>query len=142
MQHLVVVINKYLKFIDNKNQINMYYEIGKYIDENNLNYKEIELYLRKYYGLVIAFTERNLKNMVRFSKYNENLLKKLEQITWKNILVIMKNSNDLIDICIKYKPTKKELIDYIKNKKPLTINEFLEIDDTLEELIKLKGVIL
>ena len=67
---------------------------------------------------------------------------KFEKITWKNILVIMKNQIDLIDLCIKYKPSKNELIDYIKNKKQLVLNKELELDDTLEELIKLKGVIL
>lgn len=138
MDKIIDIINSYLFDIDNKKQIHMYYEIGYYIKENNIDVKKLALYIREKLGLTIAFTDRNLNNMVKFSNYNKALLNKLEQITWKNILVIMKHNDDLIDICIKYKPTKQELEDFINNHKKLKNNDIIEMDDTLEELINLR----
>ena len=128
------IIEKYLNNINNEKQIQMFYEIGNIIRSNNINVIELSLYLKKQYGVVIAFTDRNLNNMIKFSNYDKSLLNKLKQITWKNILLIMKNNQDLIDICIKYKPTKKELEDYINKDKKLKKNDIIELDDMLEEL--------
>lgn len=138
MDKIMDIINSYIFDIDNKKQINMYYEIGRYIKENNIDIKKLALYIRENLGLTIAFTDRNLNNMIKFSNYNKSLLNKLEQITWKNILVIMKHDESLIDLCIKYKPTKQELEDYINIHKKLKNNDIIEMDDTLEELINLR----
>lgn len=138
MDKIMDIINSYIFDIDNKKQINMYYEIGHYIKENNIDIKKLTLYIRENLGLTIAFTDRNLNNMIKFSNYNKSLLNKLEQITWKNILVIMKHDESLIDLCIKYKPTKQELEDYINIHKKLKNNDIIEMDDTLEELINLR----
>ena len=132
------IIQKYIEDIDNEKQIMMYYQIGSYIKENNLNVKNVSLYLKDKYGIVIAFTDRNLNNMIKFSNYSKELLKKLKKITWKNILVIMKNNDELIDICLKYKPTKQQLEEYINHNKKLEKNDIIELDDTLEELINLR----
>ena len=134
MNEVKNIIEKYLANIDNEKQIQMFYEIGTYIRINKLNIKEVQLYLRDVYGLTIVFTDRNLNNMIKFSEYDISLIEKLKKITWKNILIIMKHDNSLIDICIKCKPTKYELIDYINNNKKLRKNDIIEMDDMLEEL--------
>ncbi len=133
MDEIVKIIDSYLNDIDNSKQIDMFYEIGKKINDLKINKKDLELFIRGKYGLSIAFTDRNLSNMVKFSKYDKKLLNQFEQITWKNILVIMKYDISLIDICLKYKPTKYELLDYINNKK-IKKNDIIEEDDTLIEL--------
>lgn len=138
MEHIQYLIETYLDNIDNQKQITMYYNIGLYIRTHKLNTKELELFLKDKYGIVIAFTERNLNNMVKFSNYNKTKLSKLVNITWKNILVIMKYSDDLIDICLEYKPTKYQLENYIKNNKQLQKNDIIELDDTLDELKKIR----
>lgn len=127
--------------LTNQKLIGMYYQVGSLIKEYQpKQIKDLELYLKNKYGVVIAFTERNLINMIHFSNLNPNLLSKLKDITWKNILVIMKeNDESLIDLCLKYKPTKQELLNYLKNNKELKLNLQLELDDTLEELWKLQS---
>lgn len=127
--------------LTNQKLIEMYYQIGSFIQEYQpKQIKELERYLKNKYGVVIAFTERNLINMIHFSNLNPSLLSKLKDITWKNILVILKeNDESLIDLCLKYKPTKQELLNYLKNNKELKENLQLELDDTLEELWKLQS---
>lgn len=127
--------------LTNQKLIEMYYQIGSLIQQYQpKQIKELELYLKNKYGVVIAFTERNLINMIHFSNLNSDLLSKLKDITWKNILVILKeNDKSLIDVCLKYKPTKQELLNYLKNNKDLKMNSELELDDTLEELWKLQS---
>lgn len=126
------------KKIDNASIIDMYYQIGLILRNNRLKSKDTSFNLKQRYGIVIAFTERNLNNMIKFSSYDISYLPKLKKITWKNILVIMKNNDELIDICLEYNPTKQQLIDYIRKEKQLVKNESIEFDDTLEELIKLQ----
>lgn len=139
MDEIYIIIEGILKQnITNDILISMYYQIGKVIKKKKINTKELELYLKEKYGLVIAFSQRNLNNMTKFSNYNEEQLEKLKKITWKNILVIMKYDDSLINICIKYNPTKLELENYIKTNKKLKQNPNLELDDTLEEIKKLK----
>jgi len=133
-----IIKNNLNKNINNELLISMYYQIGLTIKNKNINTKELELFLKSKYGLLITFSQRNLNNMLKFSEYSEKQLKKLQKITWKNILVIMKYDDSLIDICIKYNPTKLELENYIKQNKTLKYNENIELDDTLEEIKKLK----
>ena len=139
MNDIVYIIENTLdKEIDNSSIINMYYQMGLKIKEYKLDIKDVDYHLKQKYGIVIAFTERNLNNMIKFSNYDASLLPKLQKITWKNILVILKNNDELIDTCLSYNPTKQQLIDYIKKNKKLIFNKDIEIDDTLEELKKLK----
>ena len=138
MDNIDKTINKYIDNIDNDKQIMMYYQLGNIIKEKKLNIRTVALYLKEKYGIVIAFTDRNLNNMVKFSNYTKEDLTKLKKITWKNILVIMKHSDDLIDICLEYKPTKQQLEDYINHNKNLKKNDIIELDDTLEELMNLR----
>ena len=128
------------KKITNESLIRMYYEIGNTIKNyTSKELKELELKLKYKYGVVIAFTDRNFIHMIHFSNYSNKLLPEFEKITWKNILVIMKEKDDsLIDICLEYNPTKQELINYIKKESSLKKNMELEMDDTLDELIRLQ----
>ncbi len=138
MNEIKIVIDKYLKKkIDNSTLIQMYYEVGCIIKDNDLNLTELELFLKHTYGLVIAFTKRNLLNMVKLSNQDTNTISKLKKITWKNCLVLLNGHLDLIDLVIEYNPTKQELLNYIKENKIFVKNEFLEHDDTLEEMIEL-----
>ena len=138
MEEIKNIIDKYLVNINNEQEILMFYEIGNYIKNNDINVKELQLYLRNIYGLSIVFTDRNLINMINFSKYDKDLINKLKNITWKNILVIMKHDINLIDICLECKPTKYELLDYINHNKKLEKNDIIEMDDMLEELKMLR----
>ena len=94
--------------LTNQTLIRMYYEIGSMMaDFDSKQIKKTEQMLKEKYGVVIAFTERNFIHMIHFSQYDLDLLPKLENITWKNHLVILKENNlKLIDICLEYKPTK------------------------------------
>ena len=126
--------------LTNQALIRMYYEIGSMMaDFDSKQIKKTEQMLKEKYGVVIAFTERNFIHMIHFSQYDLDLLPKLENITWKNHLVILKENNlKLIDICLEYKPTKQELVQYIKNNKELKKHDTIELDDTLEELLNLQ----
>lgn len=126
--------------LTNQALIRMYYEIGSMMaDFDSKQIKKTEQMLKEKYGVVIAFTERNFIHMIHFSQYDLDLLSKLENITWKNHLVILKENNlKLIDICLEYKPTKQELVQYIKNNKELKKHDTIELDDTLEELLNLQ----
>ena len=137
MDEIKKLINKYLnEQLTNSKEIELFYQIGNIIKNNKINIKELELFLKNEYGVIIAFTERNLKNMVEFSNYQN--IDEFKKITWKNILIIMKHGSQYIKTCLKYKPNKYELLDYIRNGKKLNINDTIEIDDMLEELLKLK----
>ncbi len=126
--------------LTNQALIRMYYEIGSMMaDFDSKQIKKTEQMLKEKSGVVIAFTERNFIHMIHFSQYDLDLLPKLENITWKNHLVILKeNDLKLIDICLEYKPTKQELVQYIKNNKELKKHDAIELDDTLEELLNLQ----
>ena len=115
--------------LTNQALIRMYYEIGSMMaDFDSKQIKKTEQMLKEKYGVVI-----------HFSQYDLDLLPKLENITWKNHLVILKENNlKLIDICLEYKPTKQELVQYIKNNKKLKKHDAIELDDTLEELLNLQ----
>lgn len=110
MENINQIIINYL----NKSEIdfiNMFYDIGEYIVKENINIDEIELYLKNKYGIVIAFTKRNLKNMILlYNKYDKNNLSELKKYDWLKITQILKN---------------KKINNYVNN-------------NTLEELKKLK----
>ena len=122
----------------------IYYEIGKYITINNINMYSVEDILRKKYGLLIGFTKRNIKNMIKFynlyKNYDINILKK---ISWDNHLIIMKykNKDELIDYCLNYNIDKNNLKKIIKNgfNKKYINNSYLENDTVTLEIIKFIG---
>ena len=97
--------------------VEIYYEIGKYIIEENYNIFKMEDNLRKEYGLLIGFTRRNIKNMIKFYKtykdYDINVLKK---IPWDNHLIILKTNNkdELLNYCLKYNIDKYDLKKILK----------------------------
>lgn len=126
--------------------VNIYYILGKYLNENKKSYNliyEAEDTLRKKYGLLIGFTRRNLNNMVKFYKiyqnYDINILKK---ISWDLHLIIMKQTNkkELINYCLKYNLDKENLNKIIKNGFDIkyTLNQMKENDVVTLEIIKLK----
>lgn len=131
-----IIMNTLNNKIDNASLINMYYEIGKQINTNNIKTKELEYFLKQKYGITILFTERNLNNMVKFSKLS-NINNYLE-LPWKLILILLKKDQDYTLFCKQYYPTKKQMVEYINNGKIPKKNETFELDDTLEEIIKLK----
>lgn len=131
-----IIMNTLNNIIDNASLINMYYEIGKQIDTNNIKTKELEYFLKQKYGITILFTERNLNNMVKFSKLSD--INDYLELPWKLILILLKKNQDYTLFCKQYHPTKKQMVEYINDGKIPKKNETFESDDTLEEIIKLK----
>lgn len=124
--------------LNNEKLIDMYYKIGKLIKKEKIDKKNLELFLKEKYGIVIAFTERNLNYMVLFSGITLKELDKYKLLPWKIIIILLKRK-DLIDLCLLYRPTKQQLENFIKNNKPLVQNKCFELDDTLEELRELQA---
>lgn len=124
--------------LNNEKLIDMYYKIGKLIKKEQIDKKNLELFLKEKYGIVIAFTERNLNYMVLFSGITLKELDKYKLLPWKIIIILLKRK-DLIDLCLLYRPTKQQLENFIKNNKPLVQNKCFELDDTLEELRELQA---
>lgn len=126
--------------------VNIYYILGKYLNENKKSYNliyEVEDILRKKYGLLIGFTRRNLNNMVKFYKIYQNYdINKLKKISWDLHLIIMKQTNkkELINYCLKYNLDKENLNKIIKNGFDIkyTLNQMKENDVVTLEIIKLK----
>lgn len=90
---IIKKIEKFLnKEVTNETVICLFYDVGFMIkDYNNKQLIELELMLKSNYGIVIAFTKRNLKNMIKF--YNEiDDINKYKNISWINIL-----KNNLIE---------------------------------------------
>ena len=57
------------KKIKSKDVINLFYEIGKILNQNKANYYKIimlDSYLRKRYGLVISLSKKNLIKIQKF----------------------------------------------------------------------------
>lgn len=127
-----------------ENIIIIYYEIGKYIVENNYNIFNIEDNLRKRYGLIIGFTKRNIKNMIKFyNLYKEENVDKLKKISWDNHLLIMKcdNKKELINYCVMYNIDKyslKKIIKYGFDKKYIN-KEKLKNDIVTLEIMQIIG---
>jgi len=145
------LIEKYIdkvlkKDVSNSDLIKLYFNIGKILNDNpKLNVYLLEVYLKNKYGLMIGFTKRNFYNMERFYKqYNSFItLDKLKQVSWKNHLVILKQSKkeELIDICIKYNLDKTQLERYIKKGILPTNKNDIFYDEMLDEFKKLKCIV-
>lgn len=110
MEETNKIILKYLnKEIKMKELLNMFYEIGEFISKNNIELKELEMYLKKIYGISIVFTKRNFKNMIKlFNNYEKNNLKELEQYDWLRIIQILNN---------------KKINDYVNNDTLIELNQ-------------------
>lgn len=93
MENTKTIILQYLKKeLTMLDLLNMYYEIGKYIDEQKIDILDLEIYLKSLFGIVISFTRRNLKNMVKlYKKYDKSELTKLQQYKWIQIIEILNN---------------------------------------------------
>ena len=93
MENTKTIILQYLKKeLTMLDLWNMYYEIGKYIDEQKIDILDLEIYLKSLFGIVISFTRRNLKNMVKlYKKYDKSELTKLQQYKWIQIIEILNN---------------------------------------------------
>jgi hypothetical protein len=135
-----IIQETFQKELNNAMLIDMYYKIGKLINDKKIDKKLLEQFLKEKYGVVIAFTERNFKFMTIFSNIPETELDKYKLLPWKLIIVLLKRK-DLIDLCLEYHPTKYQLENYIKNNKKLEKNDYFELDDTLEELKKLQTLL-
>lgn len=110
MEETNKIIKKYLKQeLKMKELLNMFYEIGESISKNNLDFKELELYLKNIYGISIVFTKRNFKNMLKlYDNYEKNNLKELENYDW--IRIIQKLNN-------------KKINNYVNNDTLLELNQ-------------------
>lgn len=104
-----IILEKIQEKIEMKDLLNMFYDIAECILKNNIDLKELELYLKNIYGVSIVFTKRNLKNMVKlYNNYDKNNLKELEQYDW--ISVIQKLNN-------------KKINNYVNNDILIELNE-------------------
>lgn len=110
MEETNKIITKYLtQELKMKELLNMFYEIGESISKNNLDLKELELYLKNIYGISIVFTKRNFKNMLKlYDNYEKNNLKELENYDW--IRIIQKLNN-------------KKINNYVNNDTLLELNQ-------------------
>lgn len=93
MENIKIIIMNYIKKdINMLDLLNMYYNIGKHIEDNEINVLELEIYLKNTFGIVISFTRRNLKNMVKlYKKYNKQSLIELEKYKWIQVIEILNN---------------------------------------------------
>lgn len=127
--------------ITNSNLIELYYQIRKIlIQTKNKNLMELEMELKKEYGIIIGFSRRNFINMMKFYEfYKKDNLSLLKTIPWKNHLVILRQKDkNLLNICIDYSLNIEELEHYIKTKEVKRINSNLDSNDSLLEFISLQ----
>ena len=126
--------------------IELYYNIGKILDENHYNYYQLaklDILIRQKYGLMISLSRKNLMKIIKFYQISKEIpLKKLQKIDWNSYLLLINKSNyeELIDIFIENKMNKRELEYYIKTGKMMNIcmkykdpatNEFLKVQQSI-----------
>ena len=126
--------------------IELFYNIGKILDENHYNYYQLaklDILIRQKYGLMISLSRKNLMKIIKFYQISKEIpLKKLQKIDWNSYLLLINKSNyeELIDIFIKNKMNKRELEYYIKTGKMMDIymkykdpatNEFLKVQQSI-----------
>lgn len=91
--------------IDNKVLLKLYYDLGEILNSKKSNeLKELELYLKSKYGIVIGFTARNFKNMINF--YNDFKTNYNQDLLWKDLInknYTKNNNNDILEELIKLK---------------------------------------
>lgn len=87
-----IILNYFQNDITKIDLLNMFYDIGEFISRNNIDLKELELYLKKIYGISIVFTKRNFKNMIKLcNNYKKNDLIKLQQYDWFKVIQMLNN---------------------------------------------------
>ena len=102
--------------------IELFYNIGKILDENHYNYYQLaklDILIRQKYGLMISLSRKNLMKIIKFYQISKEIpLKKLQKIDWNSYLLLINKSNyeELIDIFIENKMNKRELEYYIKDR--------------------------
>lgn len=126
--------------------IELFYNIGKILDENHYNYYQLaklDILIRQNYGLMISLSRKNLMKIIKFYQISKEIpLKKLQKIDWNSYLLLINKSNyeELIDIFIENKMNKRELEYYIKTGKMMNIcmkykdpatNEFLKVQQSI-----------
>ncbi len=126
--------------------IELFYNIGKILDENHYNYYQLaklDILIRQKYGLMISLSRKNLMKIIKFYQISKEIpLKKLQKIDWNSYLFLINKSNyeELIDIFIENKMNKRELEYYIKTGKMMDIcmkykdpatNEFLKVQQSI-----------
>ncbi len=126
--------------------IELFYNIGKILDENHYNYYQLaklDVLIRQKYGLMISLSRKNLMKIIKFYQISKEIpLKKLQKIDWNSYLLLINKSNyeELIDIFIENKMNKRELEYYIKTGKMMNIcmkykdpatNEFLKVQQSI-----------
>ncbi len=126
--------------------IELFYNIGKILDENHYNYYQLaklDILIRQKYGLMISLSRKNLMKIIKFYQISKEIpLKKLQKIDWNSYLLLINKSNyeELIDIFIENKMNKRELEYYIKTGKMMDIcmkykdpatNEFLKVQQSI-----------
>mgnify|MGYP004574879941 CR=1 FL=1 len=131
--------------------IELFYNIGKILDENHYNYYQLaklDILIRQKYGLMISLSRKNLMKIIKFYQISKEIpLKKLQKIDWNSYLLLINKSNyeELIDIFIENKMNKRELEYYIKTGKMMNIcmkykdpatNEFLKVQQSIIKKIK------
>ena len=126
--------------------IELFYNIGKILDENHYNYYQLaklDILIRQKYGLMISLSRKNLMKIIKFYQISKEIpLKKLQKIDWNSYLLLINKYNyeELIDIFIENKMNKRELEYYIKTGKMMNIcmkykdpatNEFLKVQQSI-----------
>lgn len=126
--------------------IELFYNIGKILDENHYNYYQLaklDILIRQKYGLMISLSRKNLMKIIKFYQISKEIpLKKLQKIDWNSYLLLINKSNyeELIDIFIENKMNKREIEYYIKTGKMMNIcmkykdpatNEFLKVQQSI-----------
>lgn len=101
-EEYVIQINLYITNvlsheISNEDVILLYYKIGSYLVEKQLQSRELKILERKLqtiYGIVIGFTVRNFISMIHFYQmYSNQNLEMLKHISWNEHLKILKEKD-------------------------------------------------
>ncbi len=101
-EEYVIQINLYITNvlsheISNEDVILLYYKIGSYLVEKQLQSRELKILereLQTIYGIVIGFTVRNFISMIHFYQmYSNQNLEMLKHISWNEHLKILKEKD-------------------------------------------------
>lgn len=131
--------------------IDLYWKIGKELNEQKYNYNELiklERFIQMHYGVMVGFSRRNLNNIKKFyNTYDEKIIPLLKKVDWYKHLWIMRNGNDekefLLQCASTYYLEIEDLKQILKDK---DISRYKKLekpnnDEMLKELINLKNKI-
>lgn len=103
-----IILNYISKEMSSFDLLNMYYDIGAEIENKKINVLELEVYLKSIFGIVISFTRRNFKNMIKlYNTYKKEQLNVLENYKWIQIVEILNN---------------KKITNYVKDESLIELN--------------------